>query len=116
MDTLTVILVPNHETVPPKQQEKETIPRTSALFSNEPNDQQILSADQIWHPPVLFSEESDDQQIQSPDSFWHPPVLDLTTLTEKKVMNLCIQCLQAPKYVEPDGRIHEYCGKGCAIS
>ena len=31
-------------------------------------------------------------------------------------MNLCIQCLQAPKYVEPDGRTHEYCGKSCAIS
>ena len=31
-------------------------------------------------------------------------------------MNLCIQCLHAPIYVEPDGRIHAYCGKNCAIS
>jgi hypothetical protein len=66
IDTLTVILVSNHETDPPKQQETETIPRTPSLIRDEPDDQQILSADKIWHPPVL----------------------DLSKLNEKEVMNL----------------------------
>jgi hypothetical protein len=94
IDTLTVILVSNHETDPPKQQETETIPRTPSLIRDEPDDQQILSADKIWHPPVS----------------------DLSKLNEKEVMNLCIHCLQTPKYVEPDGRIYEYYMKHCTIS
>jgi hypothetical protein len=81
IDTLAALLVPDQETVSPKQKEKliqishkmkgndkETIPRTPLLLQNDSNEHQIVSIDTIGHPPAL----------------------DLTKLTEKGVMNLCI--------------------------
>jgi hypothetical protein len=107
IDTLAALLVPDHETVSPEQEEK------LLQVSHKVKDK---VQETIPMTPLLLEDEFNEQQIVSIDTIWHPPVLDLTKLTEKEVMNLCIQCLQAPKYVEPDGRIHEYCGKSCAIS
>ena len=102
IDTLTAILVPDHQTVSPKQKEK--------LVQVSHKVQEII---QRSSPPL--QDDSDDEKITI-ETIWRTPVLDLTTLTEQEVMNLCIHCLQAPKYMEPDGRIHQYCGKSCAIS
>ena len=107
IDTLAALLVPDHDTVSPEQEEK------LIQVSHKVKDK---VQETITMTPLLLEDEFNEQQIVSIDTIWHPPVLDLTKLTEKEVMNLCIQCLQAPKYVEPDGRIHEYCGKSCAIS
>jgi hypothetical protein len=107
IDTLAALLVPDQETVSPKQKE-ELIQISHKMKGND--------KETIPRTPLLLQNDSNEHQIVSIDTFGHPPALDLTKLTEKGVMNLCIQCLQAPKYVEPDGRIHEYCGKSCAIS
>ena len=130
INTLAVLLVPDHETISPKQKEKltrvshkvhnkiqATIPMTPSLLRNESDngagvDPPMDTDDDL---PDLIASDSETEE-DNLEKFWHTPVLDLTTLTEKEVMNLCIHCLQAPKYEEPDGRIHEYCGRGCAIS
>jgi hypothetical protein len=111
IDTLAALLVPDHETVSPEEEEKliqvshkikdkvkETIPRTPLLQEDESNEQQIVSIDGRIHEYCGKSCAISAGALPFPCMF-----------------ETCPQCLTNSKWIEDDGRVRDYCGKTCAM-